>query len=80
MEGTNWSRGKFFNDSTGCLSWNYQSASLHPDRCVCQEGVTPHKHYDEPPHDCARCLECKGYTPVLSEAEVMWLSALERWA
>lgn len=63
-------RSHRFDDTTGALSWNYRSASLHPDRCVCQEletgeyAGTPHKHYDEPPHECARC-ECTGYRPAL---------------
>lgn len=43
-------------------------------RCVCwakERGIhagTRHEHYDEPPHTCARCLECKGYEPEIREA------------
>jgi hypothetical protein len=57
-----------FNDTTGALTWNYQSASLHPDRCKCQgNDPTPHKHYDEPPYACARCVKCEAYEPAVPE-------------
>jgi hypothetical protein len=56
-------RMRRFNVSTGALTWNYRSAAEHPDRCVCQVGVTPHKHYDAPPYKCARCSVCKHYQP-----------------
>jgi hypothetical protein len=65
----NGERSRRFNDTTGALSWNYRSACLHPDRCTCQSNDdqylgTPHKHYDEPPYECARC-GCEGYTPAV---------------
>ncbi len=51
-------RSKRFNDTTGALTWNYRSASLHPDRCECQAPeTTPHKHYDEAPYACAFITE-----------------------
>ena len=58
-----------FNEETACLVGGNQ----HPDRCVCQEketgqfAGTPHKHYDEPPYECARC-ECKSYRPAVPAA------------
>jgi len=56
-----------FNDTTGALTWNYQSASLHPDRCKCQGNeTTPHKHYAYPPYACARCSDCKAYEPAVA--------------
>jgi hypothetical protein len=67
--GENAKRSRRFNDTTGALTWNYRSANLHPDRCVCQEKPdaypgTPHKHYDKPPHACGRC-HCTAYTPAV---------------
>ncbi len=60
-------RSARFNDTTGALTWNYCSASMHPDRCQCQEPeTTPHKHHDEPPYECARC-KCEAYKPAVSE-------------
>jgi hypothetical protein len=59
-----------FNDGTGCL----YGGNSHPDRCVCQEketgrfAGTPHKHYDEPPYNCARC-RCKAYDPAVPPDE-----------
>ena len=41
-----------------------------PNRCVCAEketgqyADTPHTHYAEPPHACARC-RCKAYDPAV---------------
>jgi len=55
-----------FNETTGALTWAGRSAEEHPDRCVCQKGVTPHKHYDEAPFLCARCTECTGYRPAVA--------------
>ena len=68
-----WQRGKRFNDTCGPFGyWTAQGevgGNHHPDRCVCQkDDTTPHKHYDradDPKHSCARCSECKGYTPAL---------------
>jgi hypothetical protein len=58
-------RWRSFNESTGALTWNYRSATQHPDRCVCQDETTPHKHYtDDPKHPCARC-GCTEYRPAL---------------
>jgi hypothetical protein len=70
-----WERSERFNDTTGCLSWNYRSAAEHPDRCVCQgdasdpRAATPHKHYRFPPHACARCA-CEAYVPACAESKV----------
>lgn len=58
-------RSKRFNDTTGALTWNYKSAELHPDRCVCQNETTPHVHRAEPPHSCARCSQCDAYRPAV---------------
>lgn len=58
-------RSEQFNNTTGALSWKYRSATLHPDRCICQNEVIPHKHYSEPPYACARCNECKAYSPAV---------------
>jgi hypothetical protein len=56
-------RVRRFKNTTGALSWNRRSAEFHPDACTCQDEATPHTHYTEFPHACARCLECKAYTP-----------------
>ena len=45
-----------------------------PNRCVCAEkekgpnAGTPHTHYAEPPHACARC-RCKAYDPAVPPVE-----------
>lgn len=53
------------NNEGGALSWCGRSFALHPDRCECQgDDPIPHRHYDEAPHSCARCIECKAYVPV----------------
>jgi hypothetical protein len=55
-----------FNNETACLT----GGNAHPDRCKCQEketgqfAGTPHKHYDEPPYNCARC-SCRAYEPLV---------------
>ncbi len=61
-------RWQRFNDTTGALSWNRRSAAEHPDRCVCQNETTPHKHYDYAPHACARCGDCNSYRPAVEPA------------
>jgi hypothetical protein len=54
-------------------------ANLHPDRCVCQgSDPTPHKHYREAPHNCARCTECDAYTPALASKDNP-LATVEFW-
>lgn len=54
-----------FNNSGGALSWGGASFGLHPDRCECQSNdAIPHRHYDQAPFRCARCIECEAYTPV----------------
>lgn len=56
-----------FNEMTGCIS----GGDRHPDRCVCQgSDPTPHKHYGEPPHSCARCghKSCAAYRPAVARA------------
>ena len=69
---TNTERSRAFNDSTGALSWGRRSANEHPHRCVCQAremgryAGTPHKHYAEAPHMCARC-ECRAYEPAFPD-------------
>lgn len=51
-----------FNETSGCI---YGGRS-HPDRCKCQGAEdTPHKHYGEPPHRCARCGKCDAYAPAI---------------
>ena len=74
-------RSRRFNDTTGALSWRYRSAAEHPDRCVCQNESTPHKHYSDPPYSCARCgsARCARYRPAIFDsqaidelAEVIW--------
>jgi hypothetical protein len=58
-------RWQRFNDTTGALNWNYRSAAEHPDRCVCQDESTPHKHYPQHAgHPCARC-KCEAYRPAV---------------
>jgi len=53
------------NGEGGALSWCGRSFAEHPDRCDCQGAdPIPHRHYDEAPHHCARCVECRGYAPV----------------
>lgn len=59
-------RWAHFNDTTGAIGCMTKrgptGAHCHPDRCTCQgTDPTPHKHRDEPPHSCARCLECSAY-------------------
>ena len=57
-------RSRRFNDTTGVL----RGGNAHRDRCCCQtketgsNADTPHKHYSEPPFDCARC-GCEAYVP-----------------
>lgn len=63
-------RWRHFNDTVGAFGYisalGRTGANLHPDRCVCQsDDPTPHKHRAEPPHTCARCLECQGYRPAI---------------
>lgn len=60
---------KRFNETTGAIGYisaaGYTGADHHPDRCICQgTDTTPHKHYKEPPYECGRCVECKGFVPV----------------
>lgn len=56
-------RVRRFKNTTGALSWGGRPATLHPDRCVCQDEAVPHKHYqDDPQHSCARC-GCTSYRP-----------------
>lgn len=55
-------RRERFDSTTGAISWGGRSAMEHPDRCMCQTESTPHKHYLDPPHACARCA-CSAYTP-----------------
>lgn len=44
------------------------AGSLHPDRCICQgSDRTPHKHRDEAPHGCARCVGCESYEPAITD-------------
>lgn len=62
-------RSERFNDTTGAFTWNHRSAQEHPDRCRCQDEATPHKHYPEPPHSCARCSACSAYSPAVPEPE-----------
>lgn len=40
--------------------------------CRCQ-GDDPiiHTHYDLPGHKCARCIECRGYSPLLTEKQAI---------
>lgn len=61
-----------FENTCGALGYTtkrgYTGANHHPDRCECQgSDPTPHKHYYEPPHSCARCLECKAYKPAIPD-------------
>ena len=62
-------RSARFNETTGTHGYmtvhGPTGADHHPDRCVCQNETTPHKHYPEPPHSCARCLECTAYEPAI---------------
>jgi putative FmdB family regulatory protein len=65
-------RHNFFKNTCGTNGWTSQRGRepgfMHPDRCVCQgDDPTPHKHYDEKPHSCARCGECRRYKPALPE-------------
>lgn len=65
-------RSARFNATTGALGYSSAHgptpASLHPDRCVCQQNdPIPHKHYQETPFRCARCSNCRGYAPALHE-------------
>ena len=62
-------RRKRFKRTTGAFGYMTKrgptGANHHPDRCECQKNdKTPHQHYDDPPHSCARCLECQAYKPV----------------
>lgn len=76
VDGVDLERLERFNDTTGALTWNYRSAAEHPDRCTCQgTETTPHKHYDHAPYNCARCLECKSYTPAVAGKESAAASA-----
>jgi hypothetical protein len=53
------------NGQGGALSWNGRGFDVHPDRCECQGAdPIPHRHYDHAPYGCARCSECKAYSPV----------------
>lgn len=60
-------RSQRFNNTCGVRGYTSANgptgADRHPDRCICQNETTPHKHYDRPSFTCARCLECDGYTP-----------------
>jgi len=63
-------RVRRFKNTTGTCSWGGAHAGLHPDACVCNREPdaypgTPHTHYDEPPHECARC-GCTAYQPWLT--------------
>jgi hypothetical protein len=67
-----------FKQTTGALGYTTirgpTGAHVHPDRCVCQgHDTTPHQHYRDAPHRCARCLDCIGYRPAFN------LDALEGW-
>lgn len=46
----------------------FKAGSGLVDRCACQDGPdaypgTPHHHYAEAPHRCARCSRCEAYWP-----------------
>ena len=58
------------NGEGGALSWCGRSFAMHPDRCTCQgTDPIPHRHYDQAPHRCARCLQCEAYSPVPDGAQ-----------
>jgi hypothetical protein len=57
------------NGQGGALSRCGRSFAEHPDRCECQgDDPIPHRHYDYAPYRCARCGECKVYSPVASNS------------
>ncbi len=61
-----------FSDTCGASGYMSKlgrtGANRHPDRCVCQgRETTPHKHYDDPPYNCARCGDCAGYVPAVDD-------------
>ena len=63
-------RRERFHSTTGAFGYTTEAgptgANSHPDRCKCQgDETTPHKHYTDPPHRCARCNECSGYDPAV---------------
>lgn len=59
------------NGQGGALSWCGRSFAEHPDRCMCQgNDPIPHRHYGHAPYKCARCGECRAYTPVPASAPV----------
>jgi hypothetical protein len=65
---TNAERIENFHDTTGAFSWGGRPAHLHPHACKCNAKPdnypgTPHTHYSEPPHACARC-DCEAYDPL----------------
>lgn len=78
-------RNQRFNDGTGAFSWGGYHAGLHPDACVCnleetgQFAGTPHKHYAEAPHSCARCghKNCPRYRPIRRETDPRVVSVAE---
>lgn len=82
MSATLAERNRRFNDGTGAFSWNRHHAALHPDACVCnleetgEFAGTPHKHYDEPPHSCARCghKRCPAYRPIRGDGDPLIVS------
>lgn len=70
-------RSQRFNEQCGVSGFmstkGPRGGNHHVDRCTCQQrDTTPHKHYAEPPYSCARCVECKGYTPAVpSQTKVL---------
>jgi protein gp37 len=72
-------RNDWFNGTCGVRGYisaaGLTGADRHPDRCVCQNETTPHKHRAEPPHSCGRCLECSAYTPARPLAGIGWVIA-----
>ncbi len=71
-----------FNDAVGALgyvsSYGLTGANHHPDRCKCQGSeTTPHKHYSQPPHSCARCHPCEAYRPAVPLGPLLAQKALK---
>ena len=61
-------RWRRFNETTGACGYAIDGKKYgghqHPDRCKCQgTDTTPHKHYSDAPHRCARCGKCDAYEP-----------------
>lgn len=68
-------RCRNFNDTMGAMGYmtahGPAGGNRHPDRCKCQgNDTTPHKHYDDFPYSCARCMKCKAYDPALPDPAI----------